>query len=657
MGRELKNRDLSGTENDGGLERRGILRSGTLITALTGATAMTAIAATRSEAAPPPPTTAYIPLTEKGAPNGVATLDANAKVPQVQLPDLSATYAKADKTRGLGPSPLAGVAIVPVGSGPRPFDYVKGVLYGAEGSSLRKSVDGARTWTPAGSLPAGTALRMVPAPSGEMILLTDKFIYKSAGFASGAPTWALKATSYASTQFQGWSIDGDGVRYITTEYAAADKFAESRYARMSLDGGNTWNIVYDSVAKHGQAAADGSHLHGCAFDPWGNRWYISEGHSNTGDIGGLYVSADNGATWTRAEGMRSDPSPSVMVATDDGLVCASDHRDGGVYGVVRTDIATQALRRVWAWRPGIAGTNGFGTHGHRDPETGIVYFGYRTERATLAPMIVGGTPTSGGLVWKWPNAFSAYDDIGRVLAVGGGEIVAVAAISLAFSVVRGKVSAPTITHPSVTDSGGVLGGASDSGDSVAVGPTATTGTGIRHVAVGAGANASTAIQDGTAIGNAAQSTGEAGTAVGAGSRAHGTGVAVGRGSSTGPFSESTAVGESANTTSSAGTAVGRGASAGNAAIAVGCGATSGTAGTGIAVGYHADASGGSGSIALGSFTQTTRPDQTAIGPRSLLMGNTTPPGINPVDGGELYIEAGALMYRGSSGTVTMIAPA
>jgi hypothetical protein len=36
---------------------------------------------------------------------------------------------------------------------------------------------------------------------------------------------------------------------------------------------------------------------------------------------------------------------------------------------------------------------------------------------------------------------------------------------------------------------------------------------------------------------------------------------------------------------------------------------------------------------------------------------TTPPNSNPSGGGILYVDAGALKYRGSSGTVTTIAPA
>jgi hypothetical protein len=43
---------------------------------------------------------------------------------------------------------------------------------------------------------------------------------------------------------------------------------------------------------------------------------------------------------------------------------------------------------------------------------------------------------------------------------------------------------------------------------------------------------------------------------------------------------------------------------------------------------------------------------------NVFIGNSSSvPGSNPVGGGYLYVESGALKYRGSSGTVTTIAPA
>ncbi|WP_156642496.1 hypothetical protein [Arthrobacter sp. B6] len=63
------------------------------MTAITGASAMSVVAANSAHAAPgdkPAPNT-YVPVAEKGSPSGVASLDANAKILPAQLPDFSAT--------------------------------------------------------------------------------------------------------------------------------------------------------------------------------------------------------------------------------------------------------------------------------------------------------------------------------------------------------------------------------------------------------------------------------------------------------------------------------------------------------------------------------------------------------------------------------------
>jgi hypothetical protein len=58
---------------------------------------------------------------------------------------------------------------------------------------------------------------------------------------------------------------------------------------------------------------------------------------------------------------------------------------------------------------------------------------------------------------------------------------------------------------------------------------------------------------------------------------------------------------------------------------------------------------------LGVFTTS---GSFGSGEKVLFIGNcTTPPSSNPTGGGILYVESGALKYRGSSGTVTPIAPA
>lgn len=73
--------------------RRWLLRLGTLAAAVTGASTM---AAASADAAPGDKGgNAYVPVAEKGAPSGVATLDGGSKLPAGQLPDLTPVVAPA----------------------------------------------------------------------------------------------------------------------------------------------------------------------------------------------------------------------------------------------------------------------------------------------------------------------------------------------------------------------------------------------------------------------------------------------------------------------------------------------------------------------------------------------------------------------------------
>ncbi|MBD1537760.1 hypothetical protein HC749_06185 [Arthrobacter sp. S13_S34] len=77
------------------LKRRGLLRLGTLVAALTGASAVSGGAADSAHADIIDPTLvgAFVPLAEKGSSLGVATLDEDGKIPLAQLPYLSGTLA------------------------------------------------------------------------------------------------------------------------------------------------------------------------------------------------------------------------------------------------------------------------------------------------------------------------------------------------------------------------------------------------------------------------------------------------------------------------------------------------------------------------------------------------------------------------------------
>lgn len=88
-------KDRPAPQNAIGLKRRGLLRLGTLVTAFTSTSAISAIGATTAHGGPGDKTSpnTYVPLAEKGAASGVAALDVDAKIPPAQLPDLSASYA------------------------------------------------------------------------------------------------------------------------------------------------------------------------------------------------------------------------------------------------------------------------------------------------------------------------------------------------------------------------------------------------------------------------------------------------------------------------------------------------------------------------------------------------------------------------------------
>lgn len=96
MAKKIGTKEQHALQSAFGLHRRGLLKWGTAIGALTGASAVSALNASTAQAASgdkTPPNT-YIPIAEKGAPSGVATLGANAKIDPAQLPDLPATYGR-----------------------------------------------------------------------------------------------------------------------------------------------------------------------------------------------------------------------------------------------------------------------------------------------------------------------------------------------------------------------------------------------------------------------------------------------------------------------------------------------------------------------------------------------------------------------------------
>ncbi|WP_309639825.1 hypothetical protein [Methylibium sp.] len=59
----------------------------------------------------------------------------------------------------------------------------------------------------------------------------------------------------------------------------------------------------------------------------------------------------------------------------------------------------------------------------------------------------------------------------------------------------------------------------------------------------------------------------------------------------------------------------------------------------------------SGDVGIGALTFDTS------AARVLTLGNATAPSTSPAGMGQIYVEAGALKYRGSGGTITTLASA
>jgi len=404
--------------------------------------------------------------------------------------------------------------------------------------------------------------------------------------------------------------------------------------------------------------------------------------------------------------------PTVLVATDDGLVMGSDNNENGLFGVLRKDDpADERIVRTWALKTGRDGLIAFAQRGWRDPDTGIVYVTFRAEYADTPVTLAAGTASSGGLVYEEPTlpVVGGADRFAAVAKLGADELVMYGEIGGVARHFRGTLTRPGSSPLSTTiDSGNALGGRTDNTTGLALGRAKAKG--LQSVAVGQTASAdqtgSTAVgygalvtsTDGVAVGKQAKAS-NAGTALGSGADGGVSGVAVGfnakvtagssvvvGGGSATAASEAVAVGHGASAAASyavavgksavateSGTAVGRLADARLQSVAVGREAiTSGASSVAIghqskagldsiAVGHQADATAGSNSIALGKGSVVTGSNQVQVGARYFELGelaaDAPAPGANR---GRLFVrDNGAgktqLCARFPSGAVQVIA--
>lgn len=585
-----------------------------------------------------------------------------------------------------------------------PCDAWGGQVWGADsvGKKIGRSSDGGRTWTEHCAAPflngTNTLSRLLATNDGEVLAVALEGVWRSTDWAGGTPTWTLVRSNPTPSFFYPWGADGDGTKFIVTHYAAAPNMLNSRYVYISLDAGQTWAQVYDTTERYGEADSSVSHIHGAAYDRWEDRFIVCEGH---GPAAGVFESRDDGATWTKlkwgftgAEGS----TPTVVVATDHGIVFGSDAAANGVYVLPRGE---DTIRQAWIWG-GMTTTTllGYAHMGYRDPRTGIVHIAYTSYEADRPAPVAASDGRVASQVWADPVPARMW----RKLVIDhAGRLVM--RCQTDNTIAYGTVGGRGIQSPTLLDPGRTLGGTVD-GDrhTVALGRYATAkGTGAlaannatadsRSVALGN--NARSAL-GGVAVGDGAKGgtpdTGLYGVGIGFGAQADQGGLAIGqqaraihnRALALGPASRSgktdgtsasfgTAVGGDAVVeASSNGTALGYGAKAMFArGTAVGALAESqfndatalgekakATAQSTVALGGDAAAT-HARSVALGDGTATTYVDQVAIGPRHLEVTASTQPGTPAAGNARMFLRntggVHELCIRFPNGNVKVIA--
>lgn len=485
-----------------------------------------------------------------------------------------------------GPSPLFNVSITAQGSTPRIVDYWDSTCWGSKvDGTIWKSVDDGVTWTQVATGPVSAYfIHLYKCSDGEVLIQYSATIRKSSGWSTNpnTATWTTKVTANSPAYFLQWGFDGNGTKFIATEYAADGDWASSNNAWISTDSGNTWTVVWDQAARFpGDGAL--SHCHAVCYDPWDDRFWLSEGHSVSA---GIYYSDDDGGTWTAVAGGTLDGSPTVLVATNDGIVCGTDSAPGGIYGIARRAVATDMKAElIWQWFPGRAGIVGFAQRGFRDPRSGIVYIGWNSSFSDVKVIMAAGTASTAGLVYEATTAQA--DRFWNQVITDTGKMIGHYTLGATESVFKAFVSKGGFNNRTL-NTGNILGGVTNE---------------VTSVAVGRGASVPTSAVESVVIGNGAavSSTGQS-VVIGDGAAA----VAV-----------SVAIGDAASVTGAGGTGVGKSVSVtGQLATAIGHSAQATTT-KNVAIGWDARATTDVNNVALGEGTRSTANGSTALGAESV----------------------------------------
>lgn len=549
----------------------------------------------------------------------------------------------------------------------RVIGIIGGLLYANSATALYSSADMGETWELVFNK-TGRWWKMLQCSDGEILYTNGgSEVFKSSGWQLN-PATATFASVVNLGPIAGvlrWSIDGDGDKFIVTHYSSSDRTA-SRYAFISTDAGDTWQQVWDSVDKFGQASADISHIHAVCYDPFNDRFWICEGHQDLG----VWYSDNDGGSWSRLDtgDLYVGSTPTTLTATPYGIVAGTDEFPDGVHVIKGGSPETLKVEVLYVYRANTAGLVLQCDASVTDPDTGMVYISARGQAPASNSVILASNGESAGLVYESDSVQPIFN-----LAVKDGKFFAEQG-GTPYRTLKGRVSVIGSREP-LFDKGnyepdevagnlsmalgknarapglnaiaigrGAHAGSVGGNDSMAVGINSLVETGQFNMAVGRSASITGSATYGTLVGSSsgivngayvsafgydiqitsANVTAMGATASPAGSNSSVFGFAAATsggnsasfGANASAAIESCAVGKSASANVSNSVAVGSSASSGSAGVSVGRSATSGTSsvavgnsssstGNGVSVGANAVNAAPEGGTVVGRSASTT----------------------------------------------------
>ena len=313
---------------------------------------------------------------------------------------------------------------VNINTDPLPIAHFNNVTWATSlNGSLFRSVNVGLTWEFVQTI-NHHAQAMLTTSDGEVLTTNGGSIYRSTGWSvnPATATFGIVRSAEANAFWLPHSLHGHGLKFVASEYAALGVHPGRRVS-VTLDAGLNWTTSFVS------GAGLTSHLHAACYDRFNDVFWFIEGHSVTNPatgIGGLYYSEDDGATWTHNVNalVHWNGAYIPIRATVNGLVCATDQKDDGIWHVPTSgSLLNAAPTLAWPWLGGVPfmGAKGFGVCANEDMATGKIYIGFTILNGivTNGPVLVESDGTTAKLVYEFTDALTAGDRVNTAVVANG----------------------------------------------------------------------------------------------------------------------------------------------------------------------------------------------------------------------------------------------